>query len=61
MEEPAASRLHGKLARATNKVFARWVFDPGGTQPGRHKRDGLTSIYQVVYKYKMEEGQIIDR
>ena len=30
------NRLHGKLARATNKVVARWVFDPGGTQPGRH-------------------------
>ena len=36
VEVPVASLVHGKLARAINKMFARWVFDPGGTQPGRH-------------------------
>ena len=36
VEVPVASLVHGKLARATNKMFMRWVFDPGGTQPGRH-------------------------
>jgi hypothetical protein len=36
VEVTVASLMHGKLARATNKVFTRWVIDLGGTQPGRH-------------------------
>ena len=49
VEVPVVGLVHGKLDRATNKVFARWVFDHGVTQPGSHYRDRLTSIYQVVY------------
>ena len=36
VEVPVVGLVQGKLDRATNKVFARWVFDPSGTQPGRH-------------------------